>query len=79
VVINYLDVKRIAITPNEAYPVLIIDANAVLSLALPFQSFKMVPGKDGEITQQVSSMQLPQLTLRDPGDVLKALRALAFK
>ena len=50
-VINDLDVKRIAIAPNETDPILIVDADTVLTLPIAFQSFKAIPGKDCEITQ----------------------------
>jgi len=51
VVINYLNVECITIAPNETDSILIVDADAVLALPIPFQSFKMIPWKDCQITQ----------------------------
>jgi len=51
VVINDLNVKRIAIAPNETDPILIVDADTVLALPIAFQSFKMIPWKDCQIAQ----------------------------
>jgi hypothetical protein len=51
VIVNYLDIKRIAILPNETDAILIVDTNTVLTLSISFQSFKVIPGKDCQITQ----------------------------
>jgi len=50
VVINYLNVKRIAIAPNETDAILIVDADTVLALPIAFQSLKVIPWKDRQIT-----------------------------
>jgi hypothetical protein len=52
-VVNYLNIKRITITPNEADAILIVDANAVLPFPISFQSFKVIPRKDCKIAQHV--------------------------
>lgn len=78
-IINYLNVKRIAVVPNETDAILIVDTNTVLSISIPFQRFKVIPGKDCQIAQQMSGVQLHELTLRDSGDILKPPRTLAFE
>jgi hypothetical protein len=45
-IINDLNFKCIPVAPNETDAILIINANAVLSLPIPFQSLKVVAGKD---------------------------------
>jgi hypothetical protein len=50
-IINYLNVKRITIAPNETDAILIVDANTVLTLPITLQSFKAIPWKDCQITQ----------------------------
>jgi len=35
-VINYLNIERIAIAPDETYAVLIVDADTVLTLPIAF-------------------------------------------
>jgi len=79
VIINYLNVKRITITPNETDAILVVDADTVLTLPIAFQSFKVIPWKDRQITQSMGCVQLHKLTLRDSGDLLKPPRALAFE
>lgn len=78
-IINYLDVKCIPVSPNETDAILIIDADAVLALPIAFQSFKAIPWEDGEITQEVRRVQLHKLSLRNSGDLQKPPRAFAFK
>jgi hypothetical protein len=56
VVINYLNVKRIAIAPNETDAILIVDPDTVLTLPVALQSFKMISGKDCEIAQKMSGV-----------------------
>jgi hypothetical protein len=79
VIINNLHFERIAIAPDETDAILIVDADTVLSLAISFQCFKMIPWKDCQITQYMSGVYLHKLTLRDSGDLLMPPRALAFK
>lgn len=57
-IINYLDVECIAISPNETDAILIVDTDTVLTLPIAFQSFKPIPWEDGEITQEVRRVQL---------------------
>jgi len=51
VVINYLNIKRIAIAPNETDAILVVDANTVLALPIPFQGLKMIPWKNCQIAK----------------------------
>ena len=48
-IIDNLDVPRIGLTPGKAYPPLIVDADAVLSLTIGLQrpSFDVCPARDG--------------------------------
>ena len=50
-VIDNFNVVRIAITPDEAQPPLVIDADAVLALPIALQCFQPVAGQGGEIFQ----------------------------
>jgi hypothetical protein len=56
VIINYLNFKRIALTPNETNAILIIDSDTVLTPAISSQSLKMIPRKDRQITQSTRGM-----------------------
>jgi hypothetical protein len=79
VVINYFDIKRVPIAPNETDAILIVDANTVLALPIPFQSLKVIPWKNCQIAQSMGGVQLHKLSLRNSGDLLKPPRALAFE
>jgi hypothetical protein len=57
-VINYLNIKRITIKPNETDAILIVDANAVLTLPIAFQRFKVIPWEDFKIAQHMRGVQL---------------------
>jgi hypothetical protein len=45
-IIDYfnIDWSGASFGPLKAYPPLVVDANAILALAIPFESFKTVPG-----------------------------------
>lgn len=57
-VINNFYIERIAISPDEADPILVINANAVLAFTITLQSLKTISWKDCQISQLVSCMQL---------------------
>src|SRR5262245_19667179 len=52
-----LDMLGIVFSPHKANTVLIVDANAVLSLAITSQSFQSVARRDQQIGQFVRSVQ----------------------
>jgi hypothetical protein len=65
VVIDNLDLVRIALLPAEAYPVLIVDAYAVLALAVAPQRFQPVSVWLPQIVQMRSVVQNLQLSPRN--------------
>jgi hypothetical protein len=66
VVIDNLNLVRFAIFPAEANPVLIVDANAVLALAVASQRFQPVSVGLTKIVQMRSVVQNLQLSPRNP-------------
>jgi hypothetical protein len=60
-VVHDLDVKRIAVLPSEADAPLIIDANTVLSSALPAQLLESVPWRDAQIIERLGGVDDDQL------------------
>jgi len=48
-VINYLNIFIMSIHPTETNPKLIVDANAVLTGAVPFELLQTVAGRDAEV------------------------------
>jgi hypothetical protein len=56
VVINYLNIKRITIAPNETDSILVVNANTVLTLPIPLQSLKVITWKDCQIAQSMGGV-----------------------
>ncbi len=66
-IIYDLDVEYIPVLPAKAYPPLIVDADAVLPLAVAFQGLQPVSRWNPKILQASRLVQIQQLT---PGDTL---------
>jgi len=71
VVIDDLHRVGIPVLPDEANAVLIVDPDAMLAAPLSCEPFEPVPGKGRQITEFARGVQLPQLPLDNPGDVLQ--------
>ena len=73
-IIHYLNIVGTHFPP-ETDPPLLIDADAMLAAAVTFQSFQLIAGRHGQMTQLGHSMQLQKLSSRGshradrPGDV----------
>jgi hypothetical protein len=57
-IVDDLDVKDIAVFPAKADPPLIIDADAVLPLALALESFEPISWRNPEILESERLMQI---------------------
>jgi hypothetical protein len=57
---------RRSVSPLEANPPLIVNADAVLSLAVAYQRLKTVPGQRGEISERRSSVHTIKFQARGP-------------
>jgi hypothetical protein len=79
VVINNFNARGIASRPDKAYPPLVIDADAVLALAVALQSLKFVIGRHPQIIEPGCPVQHLQLALRYRPDVHKPGNCLASK
>jgi hypothetical protein len=53
VIINNLNLERITVVPNETETILIVDSDAVLTLPIAPQSFKVISGKDRQVAQSM--------------------------
>jgi hypothetical protein len=65
--------------PDKANAPLIVDPNAVLALSIPFQGFKLIPGRDAQIFQDRRPIELFKLAQRwalhiDPSAYTPALK-----
>src|SRR6516164_3424334 len=63
VIVNYLDIRRTGriCGPFKANPPTVIDANAVLTLAVSLQCLQTVAGQRGQVAQGNRGIQLVQL------------------
>lgn len=61
-VVDYLYVACISVLPSETEPVLIINANAILTLAVSLKRLESVARRDPEISKLLCAMQIEQLT-----------------
>ena len=64
VIIDDLDVKGVTLTPPETDPPLLVDPDAVLALAIAFQSLELIRARNRKILQVSSGVQLLQLHQR---------------
>ena len=80
VIVDDLDVVRVAVLPPEADAPLIVDANAVLPGAIPFQLLQAVAGRDAEVLKLLRGVDEAELPEQRPLEVgREAADALALK
>jgi len=70
VVIHNFDRFRPSFRPVKTDTPLVIDANAVLSQPITFQDLKPITGRNAQVVQISSRMQLVKLAGRDQGNLL---------
>jgi hypothetical protein len=73
-IVHDFDFVRVAFTPAEAYPPLVVDADAVLPLPAAFQGFETIARRNGQLTQFRGGVQQQQFT---PGATLNIRRKMA--
>ena len=62
-IIGYLDFGGTGLGPDEANAIPVVDANAVLTAAVPGQALQSVAGRYAKITQNRGGIELVQLPL----------------
>jgi hypothetical protein len=72
-VVDDLDLVRVAIAPGEADPELVVDPNAVLPGAVTLKSFQLVAGQR-QIPQSPGLVDLVQLAPGGPLNTLEPFR-----
>ena len=68
-VIDNLDGLRTGVRPAKTNPILVIDADAPLTLAIPLQPFEAIPGRTPEIIERHSSVEIFKLPRRNAPQV----------
>ena len=71
-IVNELHVLRVAVLPDEADAVLIVDPDTVLSAPIARQRFQPIAGKCRQVSKLASGVELLQLPLGDASQVLQA-------
>jgi len=78
VVIDDLDVCWAVICPDKADTPLVIDANAVLSSSVSFESFQPVTRRGSQKAKRVGAIEQLQLALGDSPHVRESKSAMPF-
>ena len=78
-IICYLHVERISISPAEADPVLIVNTDAVLARAVALEQLQTVPRRRGQIAKLFRAVDLDQLADGYCGDLLEPPHNLPAK
>lgn len=71
-VVNDLDLFRLVFGPNKADPVLIVDPDAVLAMAIARQALQSVPWRNAKIFEALSGIELVELASRHGPETLWA-------
>jgi hypothetical protein len=66
VVVDDLDIERITVLPPEAEAPLIVDANAVLSGAIPFELLQPIAGGNAKVLEPLSRVDQAKLSQHKP-------------
>jgi hypothetical protein len=72
VIIDDLNIVRIAFSPNETETPLVIDPNAILARSVAMQRFQAISWWRPQISQFSGGVQLPYLPARNSLDCLEA-------
>jgi hypothetical protein len=70
-VVSDLNLEGIASLPYKANAPLVVDADAVLTLAVFRESFRPITRRDAHIVESPGVMQLKQLAIGDPNDIVR--------
>ena len=68
-VVNNLDLIRIAVPPAEANAPLIIDANTVLGRSVPFEFLQAMARRDSQVLELLSGVNETELPQHRPMEV----------
>ena len=79
-IVHNLDIVSIAIAPDKADSPLVIDADAVLALAITRELFKAIPGRrNAQILQRLRVVQHRELASGDSFDALETRKPQAVE
>ena len=78
-IVHNLDILSIAIAPDKADSPLVIDADAVLALAITRELFKAIAGRNAQILQRLRVVQHGELASGDSFDALETRKPQAVE
>jgi hypothetical protein len=70
-----LDICRPLVRPHEAEPIVVVDADRMLSRSIAFHLFKPVSGRYPEIIKLIGDIKLRKLAQSNPFDLNKFCNA----
>ncbi len=70
-IVHDLDLIGVAVVPDKANAPLVVDADAVLTVAVARKSLKAITGRDSQVIQVRSVMEHHQLALRPALDMFR--------
>jgi hypothetical protein len=73
-IIRDFDLVSVTVTPEKADPILVVDADAVLSRSVPFERLQSISGKDRKIRKDASSVKLDEFSLNNLRKPIETLR-----
>ena len=79
VVVDDLHIVRIPIAPDETDPPLVVDPDAVLTSASTREGLQAVAGRCPQVVQGAGVMEMQQLPVADPQDLLRDAPARAAR
>jgi hypothetical protein len=71
VIVDDFNGVRPGLRPAKANPPLVVDADTVLPLAVAFQGFKVIAGRDAQVFEASGGMHLVELARSQQGDLLR--------
>ena len=78
-IVDDLDVMRVLTIPTKANAPLVIDSDAMLSLAIPRKGLQPVSWEDPQVAQFPDLIELNELSVRDAFDVHESGDACALR
>jgi hypothetical protein len=76
-IVDDVDVVCVAVLPNKADAVLLVDADAVLSLTLPFEGLQLQT-RSAQVAKVASLIQKQQTTSSDAFERLKPVKCTTY-
>jgi hypothetical protein len=70
-VISNLNLVGIRSSPHEPNPVLVVDPDALLPIAVALERFQLMAGNGGKIAQRYRGVEMVQFPLRNPRNRLE--------